>query len=58
MNENNIDSMKVLNKEELSHYYLKKHQIVELFNNLTAALVYQRPGMFFLAYFINIGAHV
>ncbi|XP_065668608.1 EF-hand calcium-binding domain-containing protein 10 isoform X2 [Hydra vulgaris] len=41
MNVKSTDSM--LNKEELSYYYLKKHRIVDLFNDLTAALVYHHP---------------
>lgn len=33
------------NQEEIAEYYLKKHRITELFENLTAALVYERPGI-------------
>lgn len=32
------------NKESDAQDYLKKHQIMELFENLTAQLIYERPG--------------
>ena len=35
---------KVPYREEIAKYYLKKHRITDLFDNITAALVYQRPG--------------
>ena len=35
---------KVPNREEIAKYYLKKHRITDLFDNITAALVYERPG--------------
>ena len=28
-----------------AHEYLKKHQILDLFDNLTAQMIYERPGM-------------
>ncbi|XP_066910082.1 EF-hand calcium-binding domain-containing protein 10-like [Clytia hemisphaerica] len=34
---------KVHYREEIAKYYLKKHRITDLFDNITAALVYQRP---------------
>ena len=35
---------KAPNPEEIAKYYLKKHRITDLFDNITAALVYERPG--------------
>lgn len=32
------------NKESDAQAYLKKHRIMELFENLTAQLIYERPG--------------
>lgn len=32
------------NKESDAQEYLKKHKIMELFENLTAQLIYERPG--------------
>lgn len=37
---------KVPNREEIAKYYLKKHRITDLFDNITAALVYDRPGKY------------
>ncbi|KXJ17422.1 EF-hand calcium-binding domain-containing protein 10 [Exaiptasia diaphana] len=31
-------------KEELAKQYLKRHKIMELLDNLTAQLIYERPG--------------
>lgn len=30
--------------EERAQFYLKKHKILELLENITSALVYERPG--------------
>ena len=35
------------NKESDAQEYLKKHRIMELFENLTAQLIYDRPGEYF-----------
>ena len=32
------------NRESDAQEYLKKHKIMELFENLTAQLIYERPG--------------
>ena len=32
------------NKEGDAQEYLKNHKILELFDNLTAQLIYERPG--------------
>ena len=31
------------NREDISQYYLKKHRLAELFENMTSALVFERP---------------
>mgnify|MGYP002378487456 CR=1 FL=1 len=31
--------------------YLKQHRIADLFQNLSAALVYNKPGLFFYFFF-------
>ena len=38
---------KMANKESDAQEYLKKHRIMELFENLTAQLIYDRPGEYF-----------
>lgn len=38
---------KMANKESDAQEYLKKHKIMELFENLTAQLIYERPGEYF-----------
>jgi hypothetical protein len=37
---------KVPHREEIAKYYLKKHRVTDLFDNITAALVYDRPGKY------------
>lgn len=39
--------IKMANKESDAQEYLKKHRIMELFENLTAQLIYERPGEYF-----------
>ena len=34
------------NKESHAQDYLKNHKILELFENLTAQLIYERPGKY------------
>ena len=36
--------IKMANKENDAQEYVKKHCIMELFENLTAQLIYERPG--------------
>ena len=45
---------KVPNREEIAKYYLKKHRITDLFDNITAALVYERPGNISISLFTII----
>ena len=40
----NITAIKMANKESDAQDYLKNHKIMELFENLTAQLIYDRPG--------------
>lgn len=41
-----MEAGKIAEPEELAHYYLKTHRIMELLDNITAGLVYERPGIF------------
>lgn len=40
-------------KPELAKEYLRKHKIMELLDNLTAQLIYERPGKTLSAIFIT-----
>lgn len=42
------------NKESDAQEYLKKHRIMELFENLTAQLIYERPGEYLNKHLIDI----
>lgn len=42
------------NKESDAQEYLKKHKIMELFENLTAQLIYDRPGEYFDKQLVDI----
>ena len=45
---------KMASKEIAVQEYLKKHRIMELFENLTAQLIYERPGEYFNKHPIDI----
>ena len=45
---------KMANKESDSQEYLKKHRIMELFENVTAQLIYERPGEYLNKHLIDI----
>ncbi len=35
-------------REENAREYLQQHKVLELFNNLTSELIYERPGIYLL----------
>lgn len=42
------------NKESDAQEYLKKHKIMELFENLTVQLIYERPGEYSYKHQVDI----
>lgn len=49
-----MEAGKIAEPEELAHYYLKTHRIMELLDNVTAGLVYERPGILFFLQILSI----
>ena len=49
-----LTANKMANKESDAQEYLKKHKIMELFENLTAQLIYDRPGKYLNKHLIDI----
>ena len=45
---------KMAKRESDAQEYLKKHKIMELFENLTAQLIYERPGKKFKKRFLVV----
>ena len=51
---NHAIPFKMANRESDAQEYLKKHKIMELFENLTAQLIYDRPGKKFKKRFLVV----
>lgn len=42
------------NKERNAEGYIRNHKILELFENLTAQLIFERPGEYSLRLLLNV----
>ena len=42
------------NKERNAEGYIRNHKILELFENLTAQLIFERPGEYLLRLLLNV----
>ena len=50
----NIAEVKMANKERNAEGYIRNHKILELFENLTAQLIFERPGEYSLRLLLNV----